>query len=189
MQNDEVGARLISAAPTSWKVRRVLWSMVEATAFRWSFHTWSGWRAMLLRLFGARIGRQCLIRRTVKIYYPWLLEMGDLVIVGDSANIYCLGKITLSDRCMVSQEAYLCAGTHDYTRLDLPLIRVPIHIGSDAWICARAFIGPGVTVGEGAVVGACAVVMKDVAAWMIVAGNPAVAVKSRELNSGRGAAG
>jgi putative colanic acid biosynthesis acetyltransferase WcaF len=155
--------------------------MVQNTAFRYSFHTWSGWRAFLLRCFGAKIGRSCIIRRTVKVYYPWQLEIGDLVIVGDAVNLYCLGKITLRDRCMVSQEAYLCAGTHDYTRLDLPLVTKPITVGEEAWVCARAFIGPGVTVGEGAVVGACAVVMKDVAPWKIVAGNRAEVVGERRL--------
>ena len=175
--------RLISAAPTKWKVNRLLWSVVEATLFRYSFHTWSGWRAFLLRLFGAKIGKNCIIRRTVRVYYPWLLEMGDLVIIGDNANLYCLGKITLGNRCMVSQEAYLCAGTHDYTRLNLPLVTKPIAIGEDAWICARAFIGPGVVVGTGAVVGACAVATKDIPNWTVVAGNPAVTIKKRATQS------
>lgn len=179
----QAAGRLASAATKSTKLKRLLWSIVEATLFRYSFHTWSNWRAMLLRLFGAKIGRNCIIRRTSKVYYPWMLEMGDLVIIGDNANLYCLGKVTLGNRCMVSQEAYLCAGTHDYTRLDLPLVTKPITIGEDAWVCAKAFIGPGVTVGTGAVVGACAVVDRDVPAWTIVAGNPARIISERHLES------
>ena len=106
-----------------------------------------------------------------------------MCIVGDNVEIYNLGKITLGDRSMVSQEAYLCAGTHDYTQVSLPLLRMPVVIGGEAWVCARAFIGPGVTVGEGAVVAACAVVVKNVEAWMIVGGNPAKVLKRRELRS------
>ena len=174
-------ARLISSAPTSWKIRRLLWSMVQSTLYHYSFHTWSNWRAMLLRLFGAQIGKRCIIRRTSRVYYPWLLVIGELAVIGDKAEIYNLGEITIGDRAMVSQEAYLCAGTHDHTQLALPLVTKPIAIGNDAWICARAFIGPGVKVGEGAVVGACAMVTKDVAPWMIVAGNPAQVVKERKM--------
>jgi putative colanic acid biosynthesis acetyltransferase WcaF len=151
-----------SPAPLSWRVKRTLWSIVEVTLFRRSFHTWSRWRAMLLRLFGAKIGRKCIIRRTVKIYYPWQLEIGDLVIIGDRVKLYSVGKITLRDRCMISQEAYLFASANDYTRPDLPLEREPITIGEDAWVCARAFIGPGVTIGAKAIAGACAVVTEDV---------------------------
>ena len=179
-------ARLISSAPTSWKIRRLLWSMVQCTLYRYSFHTWSNWRSTLLRLFGAKIGKQCGIRRTSRVYYPWLLEIGELAIIGDNAELYDLGPVTIGDRAMVSQEAYLCAGTHDYTQPAIPLITRPIIIGSDASICARAFVGPGVTVGNGAVVGACAVVTKDVPAWTVVAGNPARAVKKREMEDGPG---
>jgi len=173
--------RLISSASTGMKIRRILWAGVEATLFHCSFHTMNRWRCFLLRLFGAKIGKRCVIRRTVRVYYPWLLEMGDMCIVGDKAELYNLGKITLGDRSMVSQEAYLCAGTHDYTQASLPLLRVPVTIGKEAWVCARAFIGPGVTVGEGAVVAACAVAVKNVDPWMIVGGNPAKVIKRREL--------
>ena len=82
---------------------------------------------------------------------------------------------------MVSQEAYLCAGTHDYTDVTLPLMTLPVVVGADAWVCARAFIGPGVTVGEGAVVAACGVAVKDVEPWAIVGGNPAKFIRKREL--------
>ncbi len=141
----------------------------------------NGFRAMLLRMFGATIGRRCIIRRTVRVYYPWLLTMGDLCIIGDEAEIYNLGRVTIGDRVMVSQQAYLCAGTHDYRQLSLPLVTIPIDVGADAWVCARAFVGPGVKVGAGAVVAACAVVVKDVPPWMIVGGNPAREIKKREM--------
>jgi putative colanic acid biosynthesis acetyltransferase WcaF len=180
---DTAAVRLVSSAPASWKIRRLLWSIVQNTLYRYSFHTWSRWRCMLLRLFGAKIGENCTIRRTSRVYYPWLLEMEELGCLGDDVVVYNLGLVRLGARSSLSQEAYLCAGTHDYTSLAMPLVTAPIIIGADAWICARAFIGPGVTVGDGAVVGACAVAMKDVPAWTVVAGNPARAVKKRVMSN------
>lgn len=173
--------RLVSSASRSTKIKRLLWAGVEATLFRCSFHTMNRWRCFLLRRFGARIGPRCVIRRTARIYYPWNLSMGTLCIVGDEAELYSLGKITIGDRAMISQQAYLCAGTHDHTDLALPLLTPPITIGADAWICARAFVGPNVTVGPGAIVAACAVAIKDVPPWMIVGGNPAKPLKPRTL--------
>ena len=175
----EAAGRLTSAATKTTKIKRLIWSIVEATLFRYSFHTWSRWRAFLLRLFGAKIGRRCTIRRTSKVYYPWLLEMGDISCLGDHSEVYNLGRVVIGQRVSLSQYAYLCAGTHDYTRIDMPLVTKPITIGDDAWICAKAFVGPGVTVGAGAIVAACAVAIKDVPTWTIVAGNPAKPVKPR----------
>jgi putative colanic acid biosynthesis acetyltransferase WcaF len=94
-------------------------------------------------------------------------------------KVYNLGAVTLGDRVTVSQEAYLCAGTHDYTQAWMPLLAPPITLKNDAWVCARAFVGPGVTVGEGAIVGAAAVVTRDVEDWTVVAGNPARPIKPR----------
>jgi putative colanic acid biosynthesis acetyltransferase WcaF len=181
MAERRLDRRLISSASRSTKLKRLLWAGVEATLFRCSFHTMNGWRAMLLRMFGARVGKRCIIRRTVRVYYPWNLRMGEMCIIGDRAELYSLGTITIGDRAMVSQEAYLCAGSHDYADVALPLLTPPVEIGAEAWICARAFIGPGVKVGAGAVVAAGAVVVKDVEAWMIVGGNPAKFLKKREL--------
>jgi putative colanic acid biosynthesis acetyltransferase WcaF len=181
---DPAAGRLISSAPANWKIRRLLWSLVQNSLYHYSFHTWSNWRCVLLRLFGAKIGSRCIIRRTSRIYYPWLLEIGDMAVIGDKTEIYNLGRIVIGDRAMVSQEAYLCAGTHDYTQLSMPLETKPITLGSDAWVCARAFIGPGVIVGNGAIVGACAVVTRNIAPWTIVAGNPARVVKDRKKPTG-----
>ncbi|WP_199484196.1 LbetaH domain-containing protein [Thiocapsa marina] len=97
--------------------------------------------------------------------------------------IYNLGPVTIGDRAAISHRAHLCAGTHDYRDPTLPLLRLPIEIGSQAWVCADAFIGPGCRVGEGAVVGAAAVVVSDVAPWQIVAGNPARVIRTRVLRS------
>lgn len=161
-------------------MKRLVWSAVQLTLYRCSFHTWSGWRALLLRAFGAKIGESCTIRRTSRVYYPWKLVMGDHSSLGDGTEVYNLGVVTIGKRVTVSQEAYLCAGTHDYTQITMPLLTPPITIGDDAWICARAFVGPGVKVGEGGIVAACGVAVKDVPAWTIVGGNPARPVKARE---------
>lgn len=177
----DAALRNISPVSFSWKVRRLIWSMVQGTIYRYSFHTQSGWRAFLLRCFGATIGHQCTVRRTSRVYYPWLLDLGDLACLGDDCTIYNLGKITIGARASISQEAYVCAGTHDYRDISLPLVTAPVVIGADAWICARAFIGPGRTVGDGAVVAACAVVVRDVPPWTIVGGNPAKPIGKREL--------
>lgn len=108
--------------------------------------------------------------------------MGAMSCLGDRCEIYNLGTIEIGKRVVISQEAYLCAGTHDYQLISMPLLTPPIVLKDDSWICARAFIGPGVTVGEGAIVGAAAVAMRDVPDWTIVAGNPAKFIKERKLS-------
>jgi len=173
-------SRRVSPVSRGDKVRRLAWCLVEATLYRCSFHTWSNWRAFLLRRFGAVVGNQCTIRRTSRVYYPWKLIMHDMSCLGDEVTIYNLGTIELGKCATVSQEAYLCAGTHDYSTRAMRLVTKPIRIGDDAWICARAFIGPGVVIGDGAIVAAGSVVHKDVPAWSIVGGNPARFIKPRE---------
>ena len=180
---DELSAnkdRRRSPVSLGGRIKRLIWSIVQATLYRGSFHTWSGWRAMLLRAFGAKIGRECTIRRTSRVYYPWQFEMGDASCLGDDCTVYNLGLVKLGKYVTLSQEAYLCGGTHDYAVREMPLITKPIIVGDDAWICARAFIGPGVTVGNGGIVAAGAIVHKDVEGWTIVGGNPAKLIKKRE---------
>lgn len=165
----------------SEQIRRITWGLCRATLFRWSPRPLWGWRNWMLRQFGARIGREVHIHNTARIAFPWLLTIGDHTAVGDRAELYNLGSLTIGTHVTISQEALLCGGTHDYTTREMPLIRAPIRIEDDAWVCARAFVGPGVVVEAGAIVGAGAVVTRDVAAWTIVAGNPAVVIKSRHL--------
>jgi putative colanic acid biosynthesis acetyltransferase WcaF len=179
MTSNDADARRTSTVSTADKLRRLLWSIVQGTLYRFSFHTWNGWRAMLLRTFGAKIGRKVTLRRTSRVFYPWLFELGELSTLGDAAEVYNLGRIAIGNRVTVSQEAYLCAGTHDYTRADMALLSIPIVIEDDAWICARAFVHPGVTVHKGAILGACAVATHDLEAWKIYGGNPARAISDR----------
>lgn len=119
------------------------------------------------------------------ISIPWNLEVEDYAAIGDHAFIYNLGHISIGARATISHRAHLCAGTHDYTKADFPLLRPPIRIREQAWVCADAFVGPGVTVGAGAIVAARAVAIKDVAPWTIVAGNPARVIKERLANERR----
>jgi putative colanic acid biosynthesis acetyltransferase WcaF len=169
----------VSPWTTKEKLGRALWMIVRGTLFRFSWHNSYRWRAFLLRLFGAKIGKSCMIRPTVRVEVPWMVTIDDYVALGDFAIIYSLGPITIGRRVTVSQYAHLCAGSHDYTRPDLPLLRPPITIEPDAWIAADAFVGPGVTVGRGAILGACAVTMRDLKPWTIYAGHPAKEVKHR----------
>ena len=138
-------------------------------------------RNAILRLFGARIGRNVRLYGSVEVYMPWNLTIGDWSAIGEHAIIYNLGPVTIGRAATVSQHAHLCAGTHDYTAPDMPLLKPPIAIGDQVWVCADAFVGPGVHVGDGAVVGARAVAMRDVPPWTVVAGNPARPVKRREI--------
>ena len=140
-----------------------------------------GWRRLVLRTFGAQVGRDVHVHNSTRITMPWNLTIGDWAAVGEDALIYNLGPVTIGDRATVSHRAHLCAGTHDYRRPDLPLLKPPITVGAQAWVCADAFVGPGVIVGEGAIVGAAAVATRHVPPWTIVAGNPAVEVKQRVL--------
>lgn len=164
-------------------IRRILWRMVEKTLFRFSFPRAFRWRRWLLRLFGAKLSPNTYIRPSVHIFHPWLLETQQWAVLADKVVIYNLGPVTIGAHSVISQGTYLCAGTHDYTLTDLPLLRPPIRVGSGVWIAAQAFIGPGVTIGDGAVVGARAVVMKDVEPWTVVAGNPARVIKKREMKT------
>jgi putative colanic acid biosynthesis acetyltransferase WcaF len=161
-------------------VRRVFWGLAHPL-FRLSPRPCFGWRRFLLRSFGAKIGRSVHVYPSASIYFPWNLEAGDESAIGEGALIYNLGRVILGQRVTISHRAHLCAGTHDHTKPDFPLLRPPITIGPEAWICADAFVGPGVTVGEGAIVGARAVAMKDVKPWTIVIGNPARESKRREI--------
>lgn len=121
------------------------------------------------------------VRPSAKIWAPWNLEMGKQSAISDEVNVYSMAKITLGAKVVVSQGAHLCAGSHDYESKNFQLFSQPITIREQAWICAETFIGPGVTIGEGAVIGARAVVSKDMPAWTVCAGNPCKPLKPRVI--------
>lgn len=162
---------------------RALWAVVWMTLFRTSPRPLHGWRRLLLRCFGARVGRGAHPYPTAWVWAPWNLEMGDHSCLADGVDCYSVALVRLGSSALVSQRAFLCAATHDYTDPSFPLIPGPIVIADGAWVAAEAFVGPGVTVGEGAVVGARAVAVKDVAPWAVLVGNPGRVVGVRRITS------
>jgi putative colanic acid biosynthesis acetyltransferase WcaF len=162
---------------------RVAWWIVGATLFRLSPHNAYEWRSMLLRLFGAKVGPQVKIRRTVRIEIPWHLEIGEHTRVGDFAILYSLGPITIGRYVTVSQYAHLCAGTHETATRAMRLVTPPIRLGDDVWVAADAFVGPGVTIGDRTILGARASAFSDLPGDVIAVGNPAKPMKSREFRA------
>lgn len=180
----DVGPTLKSPWTLKQNIGRALWMITAATLFRPSFHNWYSWRRLILKLFGANIGKGVRVRPSVKIEIPWNLSIGDQSVVGDEAILYCLGPITIGRRVVISQYAHLCAGTHDFSDPNFPLLKPPITIGDNCWIAADVFVGPGVTIGAETVVGARSSVFKDIPAKVIAVGNPAKAIKERSLAGG-----
>ena len=160
---------------------RAIWGAVWLLLFRPSPKVLHGWRRSLLRLFGARVGHGAVVHPSVRLWAPWNLILGDHSCLAPYVDCYCVAPITLGEYAAVSQYSFLCAASHDYSSLDRPLVAAPITIGTHAWVCADVFIGPGVQIGEGAVVGARSSVYRDVQSWAVVAGNPAMFVKERRL--------
>lgn len=183
MTLDINAARSARPYSTSEYLGRVLWALA-IPLFRLSPRPCYRWRRVLLRCFGATIGREVRIHPSARIVIPWNLTIGDEASLGDRVLVYNLGPVRIGPRATVSHLAHLCAGSHDYLDPRLPLMRLPIEIGADAWICAQSFVGPGLSIGAGAVVAACAVVTRPVDPWAVVAGNPARFVKLRVMRSG-----
>jgi putative colanic acid biosynthesis acetyltransferase WcaF len=159
------------------KVARVVWGIVYLFLFRFSPRTWHWWRALLLRCFGARIDAGCHVYGAAKIWAPWNLKCGANAAIADGAEIYNPAPILVGDGAIISQDAYLCCATHDYLADEFPILVAPIHVGKKAWIAARSIVLPGVTVGDGCVVGAGSVVTKDLPSHTVCAGNPAKVIK------------
>lgn len=161
------------------RLRRVCWNLFGTLFFRPTLRPMNEWRTSVLRLFGAKIGKGCTVKATVKVWAPWNLVMGDYSALADDVNVYSMAKITIGDRVVVSQGTHLCAGTHDYQSKNFQLYAVPITIEDQVWLCTESFVGPGVTVHEGAVLGARGVATKDLPAWTVCAGNPCRPIKPR----------
>ncbi|WP_256003320.1 WcaF family extracellular polysaccharide biosynthesis acetyltransferase [Pedobacter deserti] len=161
------------------RVMRLVWNVIYFLLFRYSPKPLHKWRAFLLTIFGAKVGRGAHIYPKAIIWAPWNLEIGDEAGVANGVDLYSQGKIKLGHRSIISQRVFLCAGTHDYTKSGHPLVTAPIIIGDHAWVAAEAFVHPGVNIGEGAVIGARSVVTKDMPAWTVCAGHPCKPLKPR----------
>lgn len=160
---------------------RTCWAAVQATLFRWSPRPWHGFRARLLRLFGADIPEpgMVVVYPTASVLFPRRLSLAPRSMVGRNVTIYNPAPIALRRGANVSQNCHLCAGTHDYTRWSMPLVARPIVIGENAWLGADVFVGPGVSVGELCVVGARSVVVRDLPPRTVCAGSPCRVLRDR----------
>jgi putative colanic acid biosynthesis acetyltransferase WcaF len=161
---------------------RALWNLCWLLLYRPSPRPFHAWRSLLLRLFGAKLGPHCHFYPSAKIWAPWNLFCDDQVTAGDGVEIYNPAPIVCGSHVIFSQGSYVCGATHDYNDPAFPLLAYRMTFGAYAWICARASVAPGVNVGEGAVLGLGSVATRNLSAWTVYAGNPAVAIKQRKPN-------
>ena len=162
--------------------KRIIWS-VASMFFRYSPRTAFAYRIYILRMFGAKIGKQVHVYSTARIAFPWNLEVDDWSALGENTLIYSVGKIVIGKKVTISQNAHLCAATHDFTNISLPIVTQQITIHDQVWVAADAFIAPGIIIGEGAIIGARSAVFKNVEPWAIVGGNPAKFIKKRIIKN------
>lgn len=160
--------------------RRIFWRFINEFLFPF---VPMRFRKALVKWFGVKGKFACHLYSSVKIFAPWNLTVGSWVCLGPDIELYDKGEIVIGDYVTISQGAYLCTASHDISSPTMDLVTKPIVIGDQVWIAAKATILPGVTIGEGAVVGACAVVSRDVPPWTVVAGNPARVVGKREIKA------
>lgn len=161
------------------KLYRCIWNITYLLFFKFTpvylFH----FRVFILNLFGAKVHKTSRIYPTAKIWSPKNLRVESTATIGPFVNVYNQGLIEIKSNVIISQGVHICASTHDYNNPLHPLVLSPILICENSWICSDAFIGPGVTVAEGTVVGARAVLTKDTEPWFVYAGNPAKKIKAR----------
>ncbi len=161
------------------RITRLVWNLVWFCLASWTPRSAYPWRCLLLRAFGAKIGRCSDVRGSARVWYPPNLEMHDNVLIAENVMCYNQAQIVLEDRSLVSQGAHLCAGSHDIDDPRFQLIAKPIKIKRKAWVAAEAFVGPGVTVGDGAVLGARSVAFHHLDSWTVYIGNPARSLRKR----------
>lgn len=157
-----------------------LWRLFEGLLLN-SWLPGSAWRMALLRAFGAEIGKGVVIKPHVRVKFPWKLVIGEHSWIGEGAWIDNLARVEIGSHCCVSQGVYLCTGNHRWDRVSFDLLTQPIRVEDHAWIGAFVKIGPGVTVGEGAVLSLGSVTSRDLDGWGVYSGNPAVLVKKRTI--------
>ena len=172
-----------SAYESPWgageRFRRVLWDVCWFLFCVWTPKPLNAWRLFWLRLFGAKIDGTPFVHQRARIEIPWHLTLRDRSCLGDRANAYSLGEIEIGAGATVAQEVYLSTGSHDFAATGIPLVTAKITIGEDAFIGARAFVMPGISIGARSVIGACSVVTKDVPPDVFAAGNPCRVLRPR----------
>jgi putative colanic acid biosynthesis acetyltransferase WcaF len=176
--------RTLEGGPTyslANRLFRASWSVTWLLLAAWTPPMLHRWRIALLRLYGARIADAAAVYGSARIWYPPRLQVGRFARVSPNVTLYNVAKITLQDYAIVSQGANLCSASHDIEDIHFQTVARPIMIGRRAWVAADAFVGPGVTVGEGAVLGARGCAFRDLDPWTVYAGNPARALKKRRI--------
>jgi putative colanic acid biosynthesis acetyltransferase WcaF len=163
------------------KLARTLWQLVWLLLYRPSPRLLHPWRCFLLRLFGARLGKGVHPYPSARVWAPWNLEMGDHACLSEGVDCYSVARIRIGQHSTVSQYSFLCSASHDHSQASMPLVAAPITIGERVWITAEVFVGPGVSIGDGAVVTARSSVFSDLPPWMVARGNPAMPVKPRRF--------
>jgi putative colanic acid biosynthesis acetyltransferase WcaF len=171
-------AELVRGAPV-WL--EALWFFLGLPLLRSHLITSSAFRRLLLRLFGAKVGKGVYIKPGLRVKFPWYLEIGDHSWLGEDLWIDNLAEVKIEAHCCLSQGVYLCTGNHDWSSVNMRLVRRPITCRRGAWIGAKAMLAPGVVVGAGAIVTMGSVVTKNVPEMEIHAGNPAQFVRSRQV--------
>lgn len=161
------------------RLYRALWIVSWLILARWTPRQMKLWRVAVLRLFGADIHLTADIRASARIWYPPNLAVGPFAVVGPRVDCYCQGPVRIGAYAVISQDACLCTGTHEIDDAEFRLFTRPIEIGANAWVCSAAFVGPGVAVGEGAVLAARGAAFRNLNPWSVYQGNPARPVRAR----------
>jgi len=163
------------------KIARLVWAVVWIVCFRFTPSFFHGWRRFLLRAFGASVSSGVHIYPSSRIWAPWNLTMNENSCLSHGVVCYNVAPVVLGRNVTVSQYSHLCTASHDYTNIKMPLIVAPIVIEDYAWVTADVFIGPGVTIGEGAVINARSSVFTNIEPWTVAKGYPAKSYKKRIL--------
>lgn len=169
--------------PLRNRIFRACWTLAWLLLASWTPPPLHRWRRLILRTFGARLAAGARVHGSARVWYPPHLRLGTNALIGPRVRLYNQGWITIGARAVVSQGAHLCASSHDIADPDFQLTLRPITVGEGCWIAADAFIGPGVAVGDGAVVAARAALFEDARPFGVYRGNPAVWIKERRLHS------
>ncbi|MDL5047220.1 WcaF family extracellular polysaccharide biosynthesis acetyltransferase [Oscillatoria amoena NRMC-F 0135] len=162
------------------RIQEAFWIVMKIIFFQSAIPWPSFWKRFVLRIFGAKVGRDVVIRPRVNITMPWRLTVGDHTWIGEGSNLLLLDKIRIGSHVCISQECFLCTGSHDYRRESFDLVTAPIIVEDSVWLAARVFVAPGSHIHSGAVIRACSSVSGEVEGNALHGGNPCVKIKSLE---------
>lgn len=162
---------------------RTIWTITWLLLARWTPPPLHRWRRLVLIAFGAKLGPGVRVYGSARIWLPANLELGKNTLIGPGVNLYNQGRIVVGARSVVSQGAHICASSHDIADPDFQLVLRPVTIGEDCWVAAEAFVGPGVTMGDGSVLAARGALFEDCSSWTVYRGNPAAAIKARAMRN------